>query len=217
MNENKKFEMKVKKLIVGPLEANCYILWDEESKEAVVIDPGGEGERILKAIRRNSLKVIYIVDTHAHIDHIEANDFIREKTNAPLLIHSADVSLLEDLELNLSTMMGNSKAFLPPTSVLKNKDKIKVGKFYLQILHTPGHTPGSICLYVDNKLFTGDTLFAGGIGRIDLPGGDMEQLQESIQKKILELPPEVVVYPGHGPDTTIGQERQSNPFLQSSS
>lgn len=208
--------MKVRKLIVGPLEANCYILWDEESKEAVVIDPGGEEERILKAIRRNSLKVIYIVDTHAHIDHIEANDFIREKTNAPLLIHSADVSLLEDLEANLSTMMGNSKAFLPPTGVLKDEDKIKVGRFHLQILHTPGHTPGSICLYVDNKLFTGDTLFAGGIGRTDFPRSSLKQLQESIQKKILKFPSEVVVYPGHGPETTIGEEKKSNPFLQSS-
>ncbi len=208
--------MKVKKLIVGPLEANCYILWDEESKEAVVIDPGGEGERILKAIRRNSLKVIYIVDTHAHIDHIEANDFIREKTNAPLAIHSADVSLLEDIEANLSTMMGNSKAFLPPTGVLKDKDKIKVGRFHLQILHTPGHTPGSICLYVDNKLFTGDTLFAGGIGRTDFPRSSLKQLQESIQKKILKFPSEMIVYPGHGPETTIGEEKKSNPFLQSS-
>jgi len=208
--------MKVRKLIVGPLEANCYILWDEESKEAVVIDPGGEGERILKAIRRNSLKVIYIVDTHAHIDHIEANDFIREKTNAPLLIHSADVSLLEDLEANLSTMMGNSKAFLPPTGVLKDEDKIKVGRFHLQILHTPGHTPGSICLYVDDKLFTGDTLFAGGIGRADFPRSSLKQLQGSIQKKILKFPSEVVVYPGHGPETTIGEEKKSNPFLQSS-
>jgi len=205
--------MKVEKLAVGEMQANCYLVWDEQSKEAVVIDPGGDPDTIIDAISRNSLKVIHIINTHGHVDHVEANDLIRQKTEASLFIHSADVSLLQDLELNLSQALGRGKNFLPPTKALEDKDKLKLNGFDLEVLHTPGHTPGSICLYGDKRLFSGDTLFAGGVGRTDLPGGNFRQLKDSLEHKILKLSDEVVVYPGHGPNTTIGKERRDNPFL----
>ncbi len=205
--------MKVMKVVVGIFEANCYILWDEKDKEAIVIDPGGEGEKIVEVIREDSLKIRSIVNTHIHIDHIEANDFLRERTEAPLLVHSADVFLLQNAELNLSALMGKDRSFGPPDRVLEEGDEIRVGGFSLKILHTPGHTAGSVCLCGDGKLFSGDTLFAGGIGRTDLVGGSLRELQESIKDKILTLPDEMVVYPGHGPSTTVGKERRCNVFI----
>jgi len=208
--------MKVKKVVVGIFEVNCYILWDEKDKEAIVVDPGEEGERIIEVIRKDSLKIRSIVNTHTHIDHIGANDFLREKTEAPLLAHSADVFLLQNAELNLSTLTGKDRSFGLPDRVLEEGDEIRVGGFSLRILHTAGHTPGSICLYGDNKLFSGDTLFAGGIGRTDLAGGNLRELQKSIKDKILTLPDEVVVYPGHGPSTTVGKERKCNLFISQS-
>ncbi len=208
--------MKVKKVVVGIFEVNCYILWDEKDKEAIVVDPGEEGERIIEVIRKDSLKIRSIVNTHTHIDHIGANDFLREKTEAPLLAHSADVFLLQNAELNLSTLTGKDRSFSLPDRVLEEGDEIRVGGFSLRILHTAGHTPGSICLYGDNKLFSGDTLFAGGIGRTDLAGGNYKELQKSIKDKILTLPDEVIVYPGHGPSTTVGKERKCNLFISQS-
>ena len=205
--------MIIKKLVVGELEANCYILADEETREAVVIDPGGEGDRIFGVIKQEGLKVIYIVNTHAHIDHIGANDILRRRTGASLLIHADDVHLLKDAGLNLSSMLGEGREFLPPTKLLKDSDEVRINNFCLHVLHTPGHTPGSVCLYSGSEVFTGDTLFAGSVGRTDLPGGSFEKLQRSIQEKLLILPNEVMVYPGHGPDTTIGKEKRSNPFI----
>jgi len=206
--------MITKKLVVGQLEANCYILADEKTKRAIIIDPGGEAKKILEVIKQNKLKVIYIINTHAHIDHIGANDIIRENTGASLLIHSADAYLLKDMEMNLSTIMNEERGpLLPPTRVLEDGDEIKVDQICLQVLHTPGHTPGSICLYVKDRVFAGDTIFAGGVGRVDLPGGNFTDLQNSIREKLLTLPKEVIVHPGHGPDTTIGKEKKSNPFI----
>lgn len=208
--------MKVKKVVVGIFEANCYILWDEKDKEAIIVDPGEEGERIIEIIRKDWLKIKSIVNTHTHIDHIGANDFLVERTGAPLLVHSADVSLLQNAELNLSALTGKDRSFSLPARVLEEGDEIRVGNFSLRVLHTPGHTPGSICLYGDNKLFSGDTLFAGGIGRTDLAGGNAKELQKSIKEKILTLPDEVVVYPGHGPSTVVDKERRCNSFINQS-
>jgi len=205
--------MIIKKLIVGPMEANCYILADEKTGRAVIIDPGEEGERILQIVREDRLKVIYIINTHAHIDHIGANDIIRQKTGSSLLIHSADASLLKDAEMNLSIMMSKKRGFLPPTTVVEEGDEIQVNEVSLKVLHTPGHTPGSICLYASDRVFTGDTLFAGSVGRTDLPGGSFNDLQNSIKKKLLVLSEEVIVHPGHGPDTSIGREGKTNPFI----
>jgi len=207
-------KMFVKKIIVGQMEANCYLLADEKTKRAIIIDPGEEAKRILHEIEQNKLKVIYIVNTHAHIDHIGANDEIRKKTGASLLIHSADASYLKNAEMNLSIAMGRIKEFLPPTQLLEEGEKIKVDEISLEVLHTPGHTPGSICLYIKDRLFTGDTLFAGSIGRTDLPGGNFKDLQNSIKEKLLIFPNKVIVHPGHGPDTNIGKEKQHNPFIK---
>jgi len=207
-------EMFIKKIIVGQMEANCYLLADEKTRRAVIIDPGEEAERILQVIKENKLKVVYIVNTHAHLDHIGANDEIRKRMEAPLLIHSADAPLLGNAEMNLSIMVGRKEGFLPPTQLLEEGDEIKVGEISLKVLHTPGHTPGSICLHTKDRVFTGDTLFAGSIGRTDLPGGSFTDLQNSIREKLLVLSDKVIVHPGHGPDTNIGRERQGNPFIK---
>jgi len=206
--------MTVKKLIVGPMEANCYILADEKTKRAIIIDPGDEAEKILRKVNAEELEIIYIVNTHAHIDHIGANDIIREETGACLLIHSADAPFLEDPEMNLSIMIDKKRKFSSPTKMLEEGDQIRVDGISLRVLHTPGHTPGSICLHVKDKLFTGDTLFAGSVGRTDLPGGNLLDLENSIKEKLLVFSDEVIVYPGHGPQTTIGKEKQDNPFVR---
>lgn len=206
--------MTVKKLIVGPMEANCYILADEKTKRAIIIDPGDEAEKILRKVNAEELEIIYIVNTHAHIDHIGANDMIREETGACLLIHSADAPFLEDPEMNLSIMIDKKRKFSSPTKMLEEGDQIRVDGISLRVLHTPGHTPGSICLHVKDKLFTGDTLFAGSVGRTDLPGGNLLDLENSIKEKLLVFSDEVIVYPGHGPQTTIGKEKQDNPFVR---
>jgi len=203
--------MFLKRLIVGEMQANCYIVADD--KKVMVIDPGGEGERILKIIRQNLLKVLFIVNTHAHIDHIGANDLIRKETGAPLFIHSNDVPFLKSAELNFSKSMGNKMFFSPADKTIKEGEKIKVGRLEFKVIHTPGHTPGSICLYGEGVLFSGDTLFANFIGRADFTGGNFEALKNSLLEKLLKLPDEVIVYPGHGPKTTIGKERKTNPFI----
>ena len=206
--------MTVKKLIVGPMEANCYILADEKTKRAIIIDPGDEAEKILRKVNAEELEIIYIVNTHAHIDHIGANDIIRKETGACLLIHSADAPFLKDPEMNLSIMIDKKRKFSSPTKMLEEGDQIRVDGISLRVLHTPGHTPGSICLHVKDKLFTGDTLFAGSVGRTDLPGGNLLDLENSIKEKLLVFSDEVIVYPGHGPQTTIGKEKQDNPFVR---
>ena len=207
-------KMTVKKLIVGPMEANCYILVDEKTRRAIIIDPGDEAEKILRKVNAEELEIIYIVNTHAHIDHIGANDMIREETGACLLIHSADAPFLEDPEMNLSIMIDKKRKFSSPTRMLEEGDQIQVDGISLRVLHTPGHTPGSICLHVKDKLFTGDTLFAGSVGRTDLPGGNLLDLENSIKEKLLVFSDEVIVYPGHGPQTTIGKEKQDSPFVR---
>lgn len=185
--------MKIKKIVAGELEVNCYLVWDggeESSNEAILIDPGAEGERIIDTIRRERLKVVCIVNTHGHPDHTGANEFIRGKTHAPLFIHSADKSAITGKNIKL----------------LEDGDIIETGFLPFQVLHTPGHTPGSICLYGGNALFTGDTLFAGGTGRTDLPGGDAGALRDSLDKIYL-LKKNPTIYPGHGPSSTLDREK----------
>jgi len=206
--------MIIKKLIVGELLVNCYILISKKNRKAIIIDPGDEAEKILKVINKERLKVIYVINTHAHIDHTGGNDIIREETGASLLIHFLEDNSLRNPFLNLSIMMSNKgKKFLPPTRTLEDGDKIEVEEILLRVLHTPGHTPGSICLYNGKEVFTGDTLFAGSVGRVDLPMGNRKELELSIRKKLLTLPDEIKVYPGHGPETTIGEERRNNLFI----
>ncbi len=203
----------LKRLAVGELQANCYILADRDTGEAMVIDPGGEGERILKVIEEDSLGIISIVLTHGHSDHTGAVRTLASESKGSLLIHSEDVFLLRHSSPGMSCAKEGEKASPLRLKMLEDKDKLRMGKFSFLILHTPGHSPGSISIYGEGRVFTGDTLFADGVGRCDLPKGDWQRLKDSIQDKLLKLPPETVVHPGHGPDTTLEKELRSNPFI----
>jgi hydroxyacylglutathione hydrolase len=206
--------MIVRTLAVGSMLANCYLVWCEETKEALVIDPGGEGRRILAEIAREQLQVRYIVNTHGHVDHIAANAEVRSATGAKLMIHEEDAPLLGNPDLNLSVYVGSALQGLQLDVLLHEGDEIACGKqVQLKVLHTPGHTRGGICLQAQGTIFTGDTLFAGSIGRTDFPGGSYRDLIESIKNKILVLDDACLVYPGHGPASTVGYEREHNPFL----
>ena len=205
--------MIVQTLSVGQMEANCYILECEETRAAVVIDPGSDAARILSIIGEHDLQLKLIVNTHAHVDHIAANSVLKEKTSAPLCIHLADADILVDPQRNLSFFVGAPVSSPVPDRLLEDGDVLEAGTLLLKVMHTPGHSPGSICLLGDKCIFTGDLLFAGGIGRYDFPGSSYATLMDSLQK-VLTLDDDLVVYPGHGPTTTIGNERRTNPFLQ---
>jgi glyoxylase-like metal-dependent hydrolase (beta-lactamase superfamily II) len=205
--------MNYKLVVVGPLDTNCYLVYCPETLETVVIDPGAEAERIFPLIVELGLKPVFILNTHGHIDHIGANRDVKDKFNIPLCIHSLDSPLLEKIqEFELSFFLG-AKESPHPDRLLKDKDIVRFGKASLRVIHTPGHTPGSVTFLGDGILFSGDTLFFGGVGRTDLPGGSTKDLEKSIREKIHTLPPETVVLPGHGPLTTVGEEKESNPFI----
>jgi len=194
--------------------ANCYVVACEETREAAVIDPGGDVARILDYIKKHNLSVKYIIDTHGHIDHIAGNDQLRDATGAKLMIHEQDAAMLEDTKLNLSSFMGFSARFKPADQLLTEGDTIELGTVKLEVIHTPGHTRGGICVVTDGAVFTGDTLFNGSIGRTDLPGGDFEAIINSIKLKLMKLPGDTAVYPGHMGQSTIEYERKYNPFLR---
>jgi glyoxylase-like metal-dependent hydrolase (beta-lactamase superfamily II) len=205
--------MNYKLAVVGPLDTNCYLVYCSETLECAVIDPGAEAERIFPLIVELGLKPVVILNTHGHIDHIGANKDVKEKYRVPLCIHSLDSPLLEKIqEFELSFFLG-AKESPPADRLLKDKETIRFGKSSLLVVHTPGHTPGSVSFLGDGILFSGDTLFFGGVGRTDLPGGSTKDLEKSIKEKILTLPPETIVLPGHGPLTTVGEEKESNPLL----
>jgi len=208
--------MFLKKLVVGALETNCYLIGCEKTKKAAVIDPGGEEEvdLILNLLQENNFDLKYIINTHGHIDHIAGNRKLKGKTMASLLIHKLDADMLVDTNKNFSIFMGKEICSPPADIFLKEGDEIILGSLKLTVFHTPGHTPGGISLILDNVIFTGDTLFAGGIGRTDLPGGSYQDLQRSIKEKLLILGNGKIIYPGHGPDSTIGEERRTNPYLK---
>jgi glyoxylase-like metal-dependent hydrolase (beta-lactamase superfamily II) len=204
----------IKKLEVGPIMANCFILGCESTKEAVVIDPGDDADRILMTLAKSELKVKYLINTHGHFDHVGANKRMKDVTGAQLAIHPDDEPMFQELSRS-AMMFGLSAENSPPADILlKDGDEISFGTITLKVIHTPGHTKGGISLYTKGHLFAGDTLFAGSIGRTDLGGGDYDTLISSIKEKLLILDPETVVYTGHGPETTIGNEKRMNPFLR---
>ncbi len=199
---------------VGPLACNCYIVGDEASFEAIVIDPGGDAEDLLGIIQAEGLTITAIVATHAHFDHVLAAEALREATGAPFYLHQGDEPVLSWLQESGRMFLGVE---LPPPPDIDTKpkegDSLVAGAVSLEILHTPGHSPGSISLVGTGAVFAGDTLFAGSIGRSDLPGGDGQLLLDAIRSKLFGLDEETIVYPGHGPTTTIGAEKESNPFV----
>jgi glyoxylase-like metal-dependent hydrolase (beta-lactamase superfamily II) len=206
-------KLVVHQMSVGPLQVNCFIVSCSKTKQAVVIDPGEEGERILHVAEKQDVKICKVVNTHGHFDHIGANLHIVEKTGAELLIHADDLPLLQNAR-NHAEVYGLSVAASPePDRLLGQGDTFQVGELSFRVFHVPGHSPGGICLLTEGHLFVGDVLFSGSIGRTDLPGGDFDSLVEGVRERLFALPDETIVHPGHGPDTTIGRERQINPFV----
>ena len=202
---------------VGPLHCNCSIIGDETTHEAMVIDPGDDIEDVLAVIRKHSLQVKQIVITHAHIDHVGGAMKLRAATGAPILLNQNDYALLKMLDVQAAWIGMAAPGAVEIDQSLNTGDTVKAGALAASVLHTPGHTEGSVCLYfpAEKKLIAGDTLFAGSIGRTDLPGGSFEKIIDSLHDKLLALPDDTVVIPGHGPQTTIGEERENNPFLKS--
>jgi glyoxylase-like metal-dependent hydrolase (beta-lactamase superfamily II) len=206
--------MNYQLVIVGPLETNCYLFFCPETKQCAIIDPGAEAEKIFEAISFLSLKQVIILNTHGHVDHTGANLDLKERYQIPIALHPGDLPLLEEyLQLEFELMLGARPA-PNPDRLLTDGEKISVGRSVLQVIHSPGHSPGSVCFYTDHLLFAGDTLFSGGVGRTDLPGGSWKDLAHSLKARVMTLPDETVVLPGHGPKTTIGEERESNPYLE---
>ena len=204
-----KNNINVKKFIVGPLQTNCYVITLNGSKEAFVIDPGFPDKSILEYIRNNNLEVKCIVNTHGHADHIAGN----AQLGYPVFIHEKDKDYLSNSMLNLSFLAGFAVEGSVADTLLQEGDTIMLGDVGFEVIHTPGHTPGGICLKGNTMLFSGDTLFFEGIGRSDCPGGDNAAILASIEKKLLILDDTLKVFPGHGPETSIGHERDCNPFL----
>jgi hydroxyacylglutathione hydrolase len=201
---------------VGPLRCNCTILGDEVTHEAIVVDPGDNIPEILSRLQKHGLTLRQIVVTHAHIDHVGGAAQLRKSTGAPVLMNQQDLELLGMMEMQAGWLGVPTPQVAPPDASAEDGLAIGLATLPAQVLHTPGHTPGSICLLFPDHhlLLAGDTLFAGSIGRTDLPGGDGERILRSLRERLLVLPDSTRVLPGHGPETTIGEERQSNPFLQ---
>jgi hydroxyacylglutathione hydrolase len=220
-------------LPVGMLQCNCHIIGDPKTRDALVIDPGDDAERILEVIERHKLHVSAIVITHTHIDHVAGLRRIQQATGAPVRMHPDDLELYRMLDVQAAWIGCKAPEKVEVDELLREGDTVRWGRFEAQVLHTPGHTQGSVCLYMPSelpggraavvgaksarhepgRLFAGDTLFAGSIGRTDLWGGSFDAIIHSLKGKVLALPDETIVFPGHGPSTTIGEERETNPFL----
>ncbi len=204
--------MVIKKLAVGPLESNCFVIVDENTKEVLVIDPGDEPDRILDLISENNFSVKYIVCTHAHFDHVGAVPDLKKETGAKIVIHRDEIEIYKNTREQAALLWGYELDPLPEPDMLASEgDKLEIGDLIFEIMHTPGHSPGGICLYGEGILITGDTLFAGSVGRTDFYGGNLEKLKNSF-KRLMSLSDEVRVLPGHGPESTIGKEKTDNFF-----
>ncbi len=206
----------VKCVPVGRLFSNAYIVFDQGSLEGIIIDAGDEAEKILEVVRANDVRVKGIYLTHGHFDHILAVGDLRRELGCGFYIHKADESILSRVPMDAKYFLGIDVDLPPkPDGWLRDGQTFKVGEALVKVIHTPGHTPGSVCYVIGENVFVGDTLFAGSIGRTDLPGGDINELARSLRGKILKLPDHYVVYPGHGPSSTIGVEKRLNPFVRS--
>jgi glyoxylase-like metal-dependent hydrolase (beta-lactamase superfamily II) len=204
----------IKRLVVGHLSANCYVVGLKSGGEGMVIDPGGNEQDIFKAITDSGLEITTIVLTHGHSDHIAALYDIQDRTSAQVSIHIEDADFLEGRS-SFSSQFGISyKTPHPPDRLLREGDVIAIGGLSFTVVHTPGHTPGSICLLGDNMIFTGDTIFRRGIGTTLMPGSSRRQLIESIHNRLMVLPDDTIIYPGHGRETTVGAERRDNPYAR---
>ncbi|MFZ7125029.1 MAG: MBL fold metallo-hydrolase [Desulfobacterales bacterium] len=204
--------MIIEKLTVGPLMANCFIVGCPDTLRAAVIDPGGDVDRILTALARRELRVEAIIDTHGHFDHVGGNRRLKDATGAPIMIHAADAPMLSQLARSAGSFGLEAENSPPADRLLADQEVVEVGRLQFKVLHTPGHTPGGVSLFTPGHVFVGDSLFAGSIGRTDFPGGDFDTLIRSIHKQLFALDDDVVVYTGHGPETTIAQEKRYNPF-----
>jgi len=204
--------MKIKKFEVGPLFVNCYIIYDESTKEAVVIDPGDEPDLILDFIKEENLNLKYILCTHGHFDHIGSVKELKDETGAKVVLHEKDIEIYRNSpQIAMQFFSIEIEPQPEPDILIKNGEILNTGNVQLTVIHTSGHSPGSVCFYTEGYIFTGDTLFAGSVGRTDLIGGSMNELLNSL-KKIASLPDETIVFPGHGPKTKIGIEKKTNPF-----
>lgn len=208
--------MKIQQLIVGMMDVCCYLVSCEKTGKAAIIDPGGDESDILAACKKSGLEVLYLINTHGHPDHVCGNGPLKQATGAKIVMHRADVLFFNSPEArSYFAQLGLPES--PPADILvEDGDLISIGEESLTVIHTPGHTPGGICLYHTSDCFTGDTLFVGGLGRTDFPGGSMRELSHSISERLLTLPPETTVWPGHGYGglkSTIGKEGRSNPYL----
>ncbi len=203
--------MVIRKLVVGPLENNCFMIADEKTAECLVTDPGDEPDRILDLIKENDFKVKYILCTHAHFDHVGALPEVKEETRAKIVLHSDDLVIYKNATEYAKSWGFEIDALPEPDLLVSEGDILRLGALEFKVLHTPGHSPGGICIYGEGILITGDTLFAGSVGRTDLYGGDVKKLKTSF-KRLMSLPDETRVLPGHGPESTIGRERTGNFF-----
>ena len=207
--------IRIQTVVVGAYQVNCYLVWDDVKGEGVIIDPGDQTELIRTAIDRAGFKPQGVLLTHGHFDHTMGVEQLRSAYKIPLYAGKGELDLLTRPELNGSALFGGDVSLAPPEYLLEDEAPVKVGPISFRVLATPGHSPGGVCYLHETQgvLFCGDTLFAQSIGRTDLPGGSMETLMNSIETKIMKLPESVVCYPGHGPATTVGAEKTSNPFL----
>lgn len=206
--------MKILRIPAGVYAANCYLIYSESTKDGIIVDPGGDAESITNYIERESLNIKDIILTHGHGDHIGGVNELKESLGAKVMIHREDAELLSDGNKNLSATMAMGSVEIVPDKLLNHGDIIEFGNLKAEVIHTPGHTKGGICLKVGDNIITGDTLFAGSIGRTDLLGGDYDTIIESIKERIMIYPDDIEVFPGHGGSSTIGRERTSNPFLK---
>ncbi|MDR1195537.1 MAG: MBL fold metallo-hydrolase [Endomicrobium sp.] len=204
--------VKVKKIISGRIESNCYIVYDSDTMKAVIIDPGEDGDKVIGEIEKNGFKPELLVNTHGHYDHILSDEQIRAKYKIPLAAHKYETDMLADPQKNASAMFGEARSVKTPEMQLEDNQEVSVSFSKFKVIHTPGHTKGGICLLFDGFIITGDTLFAGTIGRTDFPGGDFEEMKKSLEK-IKKLDPSTIIYPGHGSVTSLANELRHNYYL----